>query len=205
MKTISTITIILLFVLPLKAQQEDIKTHSVSIENFINFVAETYTYQEPDNQSIETNNITFLIQVANTDINTEDLIILKQGFKLLSERLNQFNSISILTYFGYNGTALKMSRPSDLPMIYNTLINLKSKIHEFKDDGVDHAYRFAKENYVENAKNSIVIIRNTNAAKVDVAKLSKKDIKKIKRKKKKGEILKVAASLVPEIIAILKN
>lgn len=205
MKTFITTVILVLVALPFQAQQKDIKTHSVEIQDFINFIAENYAYQEPENENVQSHNITFLLQVANTDLKTEDQIILKQGFKLLSERLNNFNAISILTYFGYNGSALELSAPTDLPTIYNTLTNLKSKITDFKDDGIDHAYKYANENFEEGYKNAIVIVRNNTAGSIDVAKLTKKEIKKIKRKKKKGQILKVAASLVPEIIAILKN
>ena len=53
-------------------------------------------YQEDEEENDEDKNITFLIQVANEDLSTIDMIILKQGFKLLSERLNDYNSISNL-------------------------------------------------------------------------------------------------------------
>jgi len=204
MKSVINIVIILLLALPLQAQH-DIKTHSVTLQNFINFVAEKYDRQDPENQSIQAQNITFLIQVPNKEMAMEDLVILKQGFKLLSERLNDSNSISILTYFGYNGAALELSSATDLPKVYNALENLKSKISEFQNDGIDYAYRYTKEHYNKDANNTIVIIRNPNILKTDVTTLSRKEIKKIKRKQKKKDILKVAVSLVPEIIAILKN
>ena len=205
MKSLITFTIIALTVLPLQAQKENIKTYSVSLDNFINFVAENYVHQEEKEETNKDKNITFLIQVTNEGLSAIDMIILKQGFKLLSERLNNNNSISILTYFGFNGVALNVTSSSDLNKINNALSNLKSNIDEFHDDGIELAYKLAEENSLEGVSNSIVIIRNSNASNSDVALLSKKEIKKIKRKKKKKEILKVAVSILPEILAIIKN
>lgn len=205
MKSLITFAIIVLTVLSVQAQRENIKTYSVSLEDFINFVAENYEHQEEDEENDEDKNITFLIQVANQDLSTIDMVILKQGFKLLSERLNDYNSISILTYFGFNGVALDTTVPSDLIKINSVLSNLKSSIHEFHDDGIELAYKYAEENAQEDTSNSIVIIRNPNTSASGISSLSKKEIKKIERKKKKKQILKVAVSLLPEIIAIIKN
>ena len=204
MKSLITFTIIVLTVLSVQAQKENIKTYSVSLDDFINFVAENYEHQEEE-ENDEDKNITFLIQVANEDLSTIDMVILKQGFKLLSERLNDHNSISILTYFGFNGVALDATVPSDLNKINSALNNLKSSIHQFHDDGIELAYKYAEDNIQEETSNSIVIIRNSNTSASGMASLSKKQIMKIERKKKKKQILKVAVSILPEIIAIIKN
>ena len=204
MKSLITFTIIVLTVLSVQAQKENIKTYSVSLDDFINFVAENYEHQEEE-ENDEDKNITFLIQVANEDLSTIDMVILKQGFKLLSERLNDHNSISILTYFGFNGVALDATVPSDLNKINSALNNLKSSIHQFHDDGIELAYKYAEDNIQEETSNFIVIIRNSNTSASGMASLSKKQIMKIERKKKKKQILKVAVSILPEIIAIIKN
>jgi len=205
MKSLITFAIVMLVALPLQAQKTNIKTFSVTIEDFINYVAENYEQQEVEGENEEDHHITFLIQVANADLATEDLVILKQGFKLLSERLNDNNSISILTYFGYNGIALEDILPSELDKVNNVLADLKSNIEEFHDDGFELAYKYANDNYEEDVTNSIVIIRNPNASNPDIASLTKKEIKKMKNKKKKKDILKIAVSLLPEILAIIKN
>ncbi len=205
MKTLMIFVTTMLVALSLQAQENDINTYSVSLGDFINFIVDHYEYQDPEEENEANKNIVFLIQVANTDISAEDMIILKQGFKLLSERLNDYNSISILTYFGYNGIAMDFVAPSELDDIYDTLSDLKSSIDEFHNDGIELAYKYVNENYVEDAESSIVIVRNPKTINLDLAVLSKTEIKKLKRKKKKKEIMKVAVSLLPEIIAILKN
>jgi len=195
----------MLIALPLQAQKNDISTFSVSIEDFINFVAENYEQQNEDEENDKDRNIVFLIQVANNTLATEDLVILKQGFKLISERLNDDNSISILTYFGYNGIVLEDTLPSEIKTINAALKNPRDRIAEFHDDGIELAYSYINDNAIEDVENSIVIIRNKKASDPNVASLTAKEIKKIKRKKKKKDMLKVAVSVLPEIIAILKN
>ncbi len=205
MKSLMTFAIVMLVALPLQAQKNNIKTFSVSIEDFINYVAENYEQQQDEEQNEEDCHITFLLQVANANLLTEDKVILKQGFKLLSERLNDNNSISILTYFGYNGIAMEETLPSELDKVNSVLSNLKSSIDEFHNDGFELAYKYANDNYIEDVTSSIVIVRNPGASNPDVAALTKKEIKKLKNKKKKKDILKVAVSILPELLAIIKN
>lgn len=203
MKAQTILLLVMFGIITSKAQVQDIETKSVSINDMINFVAENYASQNEDD--VEYNNITFAIQVANSTISTEDLVILKQAFKLLSQRLNEDSSVSIVTYFGFNGIALKQSSVSDLQSINKSLSNLKESIDSFKDDGIELAYQFAKANYDEEAKNTIVIVRNTNVLKVDATTMSKSEIKKIKRKKRNKAILTTAVGLLPELIALINK
>ena len=113
MKALITLILASFFLTTSNAQQLDINTKSVAINDMINFVAETYEYQNED--VIDSNNITFVIQVAGADLSIENLVILKQAFRLLSERLNAENTISIVTYYGFSGIALEQSRGSGTP------------------------------------------------------------------------------------------
>lgn len=184
-----------------KAQEQEIETKSVAIQDIINFVAEKYTQQNEND--VNYNNITFAIQVANGNIATEDLVILKQAFKLLSERLNEETTISLITYFGFSGIALESTSVSELDTINKALSDLKDSINEFKEDGIELAYQYAKNNYDEESQNSIIIVRNTNASKPDATKMSLKEKKKLKRKKRNKAILSTAIGLLPELISLL--
>ena len=203
MKSLTILLFVVLGITIVKAQKQNIETQSVSINNIINFVAENYEYQ--DESSSEIHNITFAIQVANSAISTEDLVVLKQTFKLMSERLIEKNTISIITYFGFSGVALEKTSTKELDNIYKVLGNLKESINEFKDDGIALAYQYAKDNYDEEAINTIIIVRNANAAKPDLAKMSLKEKKKIKRKKRNKAILITAVGLLPELITLLNK
>jgi len=201
MKTLSIFLFVVLSLTTINAQQQDIQTKSVSINDVINFVAENYDLQ--DENSTEYNNITFAIQVANGTIATEDLVILRQAFKLLSERLTEDNTISIITYFGYSGLALEQTSVKELDSIYKALANLKETIDDFKEDGIELAYQYAKTNFDKDANNSIIIVRNTNAAKPDMSKMSLKEKKKLKRKKRNKVLLATAVGLLPELVSML--
>ncbi len=201
MKTLAFILFVAFGIATSKAQQQDIETKSISIDNIINFVAENYPLQTEND--IHYNNLTFAIQVSNGTIATEDLVILKQSFKLLSERLNENNMISIITYFGFSGTVLNVVSVKELDDINKALENLKGSIEDFKEDGIELAYQHAKKNYNDEAKNTIVIVRNTNASKPDMAKMSHKEKKKLKRKKRNKAILSTAIGLLPELISLL--
>ena len=203
MKAITTLILVMFFSTTSSAQQLDINTKSVAINDIINFVAETYEYQSED--VMNPNNITFVLQVAGQDISVENLVILKQAFKLLSERLNDDNSISIVTYYGFSGIALEQTSPKALELINSTLSSLKTKIAEFKPDGIELAYKYAEDNFDEEATNTIIIVRNENASKPDTSKLSKKEIKKIKRKKRNKKILTTAIGLLPELLVLLNK
>ena len=203
MKTIFNLILALFFLTASNAQQLDINTKSVAINDIINFVAETYEYQSEE--VIASNTITFVLQVAGEDISIEDLVILKQAFKLLSERLNEENTISIITYYGFSGIALDQVSPNEMDVINNTLSNLKSKIEEFKPDGIALAYKYAEENFDETSTNTIVIVRNSNATKPNTNKLSKKEIKKLKRKKRNKALLTTAIGLLPELLVMLNK
>lgn len=203
MKALTILVFVIFGITTSKAQKQDIETQSVSIKNIINFVAQNYEYQ--NESTLEINNITFVLQVANNTISIEDLVVLKQAFKLLSERLSEDNTISIITYFGFSGVALKQTSAKELDSIYKVLGDLKENIKDFKEDGIKLAYQYAKENYDEEANNSIIIVRNTNASKPDLAKMSIKEKKRLKRKKRNKAILSTAVGLLPELIILLNK
>lgn len=205
MKSLITFATMMLSVMLLQAQEKEISTYSVLIDDFINFIANKYEYQSPEVENEKNRNIVFLIQVTSADMAVEHQIVLEQGFKLLSERLNDSNTISILTYSAYNGIALDSKLPSNLDKINSVIKNPKEYINDFQNDGIELAYSHIKNNYVDEASNSIVIVRNPLNAGMNQVNLTEKKIKKIKRKKKKKEILKVAVSILPELLAIIKN
>ena len=203
MRTLAIILFVIFGFSTIKAQEKDIQTKSVSINDIINFVAKNYPQQ--DENDTQFNTITFAVQVANEKLETEDLVILKQAFKLMSERLNEQNSVAIVTYFGFGGVAMETTSVGELDTIYDTLVNLKEKIDSFKDDGIELAYQYAEKQYNEASNNTLIIVRNTNATKPDATKMSLKEKKKLKRKKRNKAILSTAIGLLPELIALIEK
>ncbi len=106
------------------AQEMNIETKSVALDNLITFIVENYSVKSEDTES-DQQNISFLIQVPETNLSIEDNVILKQAFKLLSNRLTEGDLISIITYSGFNGVALKQVEPNDIKRILHTINNFK--------------------------------------------------------------------------------
>lgn len=182
------------------AQEMNIETKSVTLDNLITFTVENYSVKSEDTES-DQQNISFLIQVPETNLSIEDNVILKQAFKLLSNRLTEDDLISIITYSGFNGVALKHAEPNAIKKILHTINNFKSSIKEFHQDGIELAYKYAKENFDEEAINSVVMVRNPNIS-------SENDntvLMSVKPQKKNNAVLITAISLLPELLAIIKN
>lgn len=200
MKTLIILILVSLTTTNSIAQEKNIETNSVSIENFITFIVDNYAIK--NNVDPAAKNITFLIQTQDAHLDVESEIVLKQAFKLLSCRLTDDDNISIVTYSGFNGIALKQSSPKDLKKIFFVLNNFKSSVKEFHSDGIELAYNYAKENFDENAVNTVVMVRNPNASLGNNA-YNSTSIEP--PKKKNNAVLITAMSLLPELLAIIKN
>jgi hypothetical protein len=183
------------------AQEMNIETKSVVLDNLITFIVENYSVKSEDTES-DQQNISFLIQAPETNLSIEDNVILKQAFKLLSNRLTEGDLISIITYSGFNGLALKQVEPNDIKKILHTINNFKSSIKEFHQDGIELAYKYAKENFDEEAINSVVMVRNPNISS-ESENTSLLPVKP--QKKNNNAVLITAISLLPELLAIIKN
>ncbi len=201
MKTIITLIFVVFTIAPSIAQEKNIETFSVSIENLIPFIVDNYASSFNDESANK--NLTFLIQVSGVGLDIESKIILKQAFKLLSKRLTENDNISIVTYSGFNGVALKQTSPKNLKKILFAINDFKSNVKEFYKDGIELAYAYTKKNFKDDAINSVIIIRNPNASISDTA--YNNSAVTIQPKKKNNAVLITAISLLPELIAIIKN
>ena len=201
MKTLLNILFVLLFITAGRSQQEnfEIETKSVEIKDLISFAIKTY---EPS--ILEPQALTFLIQVQDDNLEGEQLIMLKQAFKLISERLNEDSVLSIGTYSKFNGIALGPTSVKELELILHTLTDLKGNIAEFYEDGLALAYEHAEDEYDDLAYNGLVIIRAGKKAENEVVNVEKED-KKAKRKKKRDALMVTALALLPEIIDLIKD
>ena len=199
---IFTTLIFVAFVIPSSiAQEKNIETHSVSIENIIPFIVDNYGIKGNGEQVAK--NLTFLIQMPETELDGESKIILKQAFKLLSSRLAENDNISIVTYSGFNGIALKQTSPKDLKKILFVINDFKSSVKEFHNDGIELAYNYTQDNFDEDAINTVVMIRNPNVLLGNSAYNNASLVEP--PKKKNNAVLITAMSLLPELLAIIKN
>jgi hypothetical protein len=202
MKSIITLILIAFVITTGIAQEKNIVTKSVEIDNLIPFVIQNFPTSN-DDDDVDLRNVTFLIQVSETDLSIENQVVLKQAFKLLSNRLSEDDLVSIVTYSGFNGVALKQTAAHELKKILYTVNNLKSAVKEFHVDGIELAYNYTNDNFEEEAINTVVMVRNPNASTIANTYATPSTIKT--SKKKTGAVLITAISLLPELISVIKN
>ncbi len=202
MKTL-ILTICTILAIPnCSAQEKNIQTYSVTLDQLIGFVVETYKVDKDNSE--DPHNVVFLLQFNGQTLTSEEAVLLKQAFKILAGRLSEDTLISIATYSGVNGIALQQTPYTDLKKIRNTIENLQSSIKEFHDDGIAMAYDYMNTHFDEDFQNSIVIIRNPNSSTTSLT----SNIQATKEEKSKGKssaIVLTAISLLPEIISVIKN
>ena len=207
MKTRITILITALFFIVMEAQEKHIETKSVSIENFINFIIEEYPTVT---DSIPVRNITFLIQSHGDSFNIEDKVVLKQAFKLLTSRLTAQDTISVISYDKINGQILNWTDGIQSKKLMYAIENPKSSIKFLENDGIELAYKNAKEKFTASSENSVVMIRIPKP-KVDVQLRQKESVvveNKAEAKPEKGRnsaVVLTAIALLPEIIKVIKD
>ena len=199
MKATITLVLIMLGMAVGTAQENDIETKSVKIDDLISFVVQNYDAADQIDR-----NITFLVQVKEDQFGGEDLILLRQAFKLISERLSENSKLSLVTYSKFGGLALGPTLAKEEKLILHTLTDLKGNIAEFYQDGIALGYQHANQNFDDSFENTVVIIRNTSKAQNEVVDIAKAD-KKAKRKQKTNAILIATLSLLPELIEVIKD
>ena len=200
MKYLTITFVVLLFTSIVTSQDKNIEKKSVSIDQLISFIVDHIESKTEDSE-LPITNITFLLEAPPNDLVIEDKVILNQAFKLVSKRLSEDDYISIVTYTGFNGVALNQTSPKELKVILYTIENLKSSVKEFYDDGIELAYEYANEIFMEDAINTVIMIRNPKASNADLTLTEKaKPIKK-----KNNVVLITAMALLPEIISVIKD
>lgn len=200
MKKLSIIALTLFTTVVMHSQEKNIETESVTLDNLITFVVEHFRTQE---DSTETKNITFLIETYGDEFNLEDKVILKQAFKLLSKRISEDDLISIVTYSNINGIALRQEAATDIKKLLYVIEHPKSSVKTFEDDGIELAYEFTKENFVEDSENSVIMIRIPNRTSQGDKTVATKANKT--GKNKGNAVVLTAITLLPELIAVIKN
>ena len=198
MKKIITSLFLLFVIVQVRSQEKNIFTKTVQIEEFIPFVVNNFP---KETVAEKYRNITFLIPITNLGAVDETSVILKQAFRLLSNRLNDDDKITLVAYSKINGEVLKPTSPKKLKKILYTLDNVNTSISELFEDGIQLGYDIANDNFDENAVNTVVMIRSS--AKANSANLTAKKIKP--KKAKNNVVLLTLLGLAPEIISLLKD
>ncbi|MEH6536104.1 MAG: hypothetical protein V7719_06910 [Psychroserpens sp.] len=205
MKNLITLVIMLLMNYLAIAQEMNVETKSVSIDNLITFIVDAIENKDEESDDAPEHYI-FLIQTPVSDLIAEDKVILKQAFKLISKRLALTDHISIVTYSGFSGIALKKTSAKDLKEIMYALEHLKSNVKELHKDGIELAYTYANEQADEDTLSTVVMIRNPKTMLTrSTATLAAQTVVPVEVSKNNNAVLLTAITLLPQIISVIKD
>jgi len=194
------LAIIFLLILAVQARgqekKSEIETKSVTIENLIEFIVNDFELK-PEMKS----NITIVVETKNNTISRDKKFFLKQAIHLTSKRLNVTDKITVISYNKNNGVVVKPTNVSNKETILNKIMRFKIKAY---DDlfGIDLAYSLVKDNYMDNGRNLVLIVRDGENFIVELEKEKQNDGK---GKAVKAGIVINVIGLLPELISAIKN
>ncbi len=102
-------------------------------------------------------NLVFLLDVSGSMGASDKLPLLIKSFRLLLQKLNPADMVSIVTYAGRAGTVLEPTTVSNSHEILNALESLYSGGSTGGAQGIEQAYRLAEQSFVEGGVNRVML------------------------------------------------
>ena len=102
-------------------------------------------------------NLVFLLDVSGSMGAPNKLPLLIKSFRLLLQKLNPTDTVSIVTYAGRAATVLKPTKVVDREAIISALENLHAGGSTGGAQGIEQAYRLAKQGFVKGGVNRVML------------------------------------------------
>lgn len=103
------------------------------------------------------NNIVFLIDTSGSMYGNDRLGLIQQSFTMLTETLNQDDTVSIVTYAGDSRIALDGESGANKTRIANVLQDLSAEGSTNGAGGIQRAYALAEKHFDASANNRVII------------------------------------------------
>ncbi len=113
--------------------------------------------EKVDFKDLPASNLVFLIDVSGSMDSDDKLPLLITSFKLLLNQLSPDDKVAIVTYAGYAGVALPSTPVSNKQKIIESLDELSAGGSTAGAQGIITAYEIAKENFIENGNNRVIL------------------------------------------------
>ena len=110
-----------------------------------------------ETKELPPNNLVFLLDVSGSMNYPNKLPLVKSSIKLLVKQLRQSDKVSIVVYAGAAGLVLDATSGADKRKIYDALDALSAGGSTAGGAGIELAYKIAKENYIENGNNRVIL------------------------------------------------
>ena len=105
----------------------------------------------------QANYLTFLIDVSGSMEDEEKLPLLKKGLKMLVEQLQEKDRVAIVVYAGNAGLVLESTAGDKKEKIFKAIEALEAGGSTAGGEGIELAYKIAKENYSLKANNRVIL------------------------------------------------
>jgi len=102
-------------------------------------------------------NVVFLIDVSGSMQDDDKLPLLKESLKMLTNQLREQDKVSIVVYAGAAGVVLPPTSGANKQKIISSLEQLESGGSTNGAEGIELAYKIAKENYFANGNNRVIL------------------------------------------------
>ena len=110
-----------------------------------------------DFNEMQAMNLVFLVDVSGSMSDQNKLPLLKKSFELLTKKLRPKDKISIVVYAGAAGLVLPATPGNDAKTILNAFNQLNAGGSTAGGEGINLAYKVAKENFIENGINRVIL------------------------------------------------
>ncbi len=108
-------------------------------------------------ENIPASNLVFLLDVSGSMSNPNKLPLLKSAFKILVNQLREEDKVSIVVYAGAAGEVLQPTNGSNKTTILEALDKLTAGGSTSGGEGINLAYKIAKENFIDGGNNRIIL------------------------------------------------
>ncbi|PKG84215.1 VWA domain-containing protein [Colwellia sp. 75C3] len=102
-------------------------------------------------------NLVFLLDVSGSMNNANKMGLLKNALKMLTNQLNQDDSVAIVVYAGAAGVVLKPTKGDNKPAIIDALSQLSAGGSTNGGAGIEAAYRLAQQSFIKGGINRIML------------------------------------------------
>ncbi|TNF35364.1 MAG: DUF3520 domain-containing protein, partial [Deltaproteobacteria bacterium] len=102
-------------------------------------------------------NLVFLVDTSGSMGNAKKLPLLKRALRELVKELDERDTVSIVTYAGHAGVALKPTNGSEKAKILRAVSRLSASGMTNGSAGLEKAYALARENYIAGGTNRVLL------------------------------------------------
>ncbi len=130
-------------------------------------------------------NLVFLIDASGSMEDANKLPLLKKSLRLLLDKLSKQDRIAIVAYAGAAGLVLPSTPASKKEEILNSLNELEAGGSTAGGEGIELAYKIAKENLIQGGNNRVILATDGD---FNVGTAGDEDLVKLIEEKRKDDI-----------------